>query len=71
MINAGIRPVDMGNQDFFGNALEDGHPDIGIYEKPSSGATPNINEMREKEQKYEKESDKALIKFLEINKKHI
>lgn len=71
MINAGIRPVDMGNQDFFGNALEDGHPDIGIYEKPSSGDIPNINEMREMEQKYRKEFDKALIKFLEINKKHM
>lgn len=69
MINAGIRPVNTGFQDFFGNAIEDGHPDIGVYEKANSGAAPNLKEMNESEQKYREESDKALAKFLEINSK--
>lgn len=63
MINAGILPANPGNQDFFGNPLEDGHPDIGVYEAPNSGAKPDFAAIKAAWAKYQAESDKALEKF--------
>ena len=36
-INTGMYVPNAGKSDFFGNVLEDGHPDFGAFEQPGSG----------------------------------
>ncbi len=64
MINAGIKPCNLGNRDFFGYMLKDGIPDIGVFEASNSGATADLKQIKAAETKYNDESNWALAKFI-------
>lgn len=64
LINAGIRPTQLGSVDFFGNSLVDHHPDVGVYEYIDSLAMPITQTKSTAENNYQEGSDWALAKFL-------
>lgn len=63
-INAGLIIPNAGLRDFFGNPLEDGHPDIGAYEELGSGVFADMSQVAAVEQTYSKESEMALAKWI-------
>lgn len=62
-INTGMYVPDAGKTDFFGNALADGHPDFGAFEKPGSGASADGSEA-EKDALAKKASQIAWTKWI-------
>ncbi|MGI5846650.1 MAG: right-handed parallel beta-helix repeat-containing protein [Candidatus Cryptobacteroides sp.] len=48
-INTGMYVPNAGARDFFGNLLEDGHPDFGAFEQPGSGVFPDGSEAQKDE----------------------
>ena len=62
-INTGMYVPDAGLQDFFGNLLEDGHPDLGAFEQPGSGVFADGTEA-EKDELARKASSIAWTKWM-------
>jgi hypothetical protein len=48
-VNTGMYVPNAGVRDFFGNLLEDGHPDFGAFEQPGSGVFPDGSEAQKDE----------------------
>lgn len=63
-INAGIPVPFAGARDYFGNPLEDGHPDMGAYEQQGSGSFAEADALAENERAYARASAMALAKWI-------
>lgn len=62
-INTGIYVPLSGKHDFYGNPLEDGHTDFGVYEQIGSGIFGDKAKMAEIDRKYCDDSEKAWEKW--------
>ena len=62
-INAGFYIPLSGKYDFWGNPIEDGLLDVGVYEQIGTGVFANKIKMKEDAEKYKKESDSAWLRW--------
>ena len=62
-INAGMYIPNHGGRDYFGNAVEDGHPDIGAFEAIGSGIFADAASDAEKDKDARDASDVAWAKW--------
>ena len=62
-INAGLYIPLSGKYDFWGNPIEDGLLDVGVYEQIGTGVFANKIKMKEDAEKYKKESDSAWLRW--------
>ena len=62
-INSGIIVAGAGERDFYGNALTDGHPDMGAFEALGTGAVADAAQVAQVTDRYQKASEVAWAKW--------